>query len=78
MFFGEDSPLPKAREIIRKNLPHLTIVEDRKKDNFLTPADPGPQGLWEKSCNPVKFFPDDYCTDSDWSDNSYSSTDCPL
>ena len=59
----------KVKDLLRKNLPHLTIVEDRKKDNFLTPADPGPQGLWEKSCNPVKFFPDDYCTDSDWSDN---------
>jgi len=51
----EESQMPKAREIIGRNLPHLTIVDTKKEegsstatsrykislaDNFFTPADP--------------------------------------
>ena len=57
----------EIKVFLRKNLPHLTLVENRKHDNFLTPADPGLQGLWEKSCTPVNLFPDvpDYREDYD-------------
>ena len=50
----------KFKDMLRKNLPHVTIVEDRQKENFLTPADPYAKhgkssGLWEISCNKLSL-----------------------
>jgi len=46
----------EAKNILRKNLPHFTIVEDRGQENFFMPADPyakhePEQGFWEIGCN---------------------------
>ena len=46
----------EAKDILRKNLPHLTIVEIWPRENFFIPADPyakhdPEQGFWEIGCN---------------------------
>ena len=47
--------------LLRKNLPHLTIIEDWEQDKIFTPADPYAKfspdsGFWEISCKPVSLF----------------------
>ena len=51
----------KVKDMLGKNLPHLTIVEDRQKENFFVPAHPYAKqdrfsGFWEISCNRLSLF----------------------
>jgi len=50
----------EVKDMLRENLPNLTIVEDRQQENFFTPADPygkydRSSGFWEINCNQLKL-----------------------
>ena len=56
IYWDEESVDEEVKDMLRKHLPHLTIVEDRHKENFIVPADPYAKhdrssGFWEISCN---------------------------
>ena len=51
----------EVKDILGKNLPHLTVVEDRQKENFFVPAHPYAKhdrfsGFWELSCKRLSLF----------------------
>ena len=55
---GAEEIEKEVKNMLRKNLPNLTNVEDEKQENFSTPADPyakhdASSGFWEISCNPL-------------------------
>ena len=55
----DDRMQEDINNILRKNLPDLTIVQDRQKENFFVPAYPYAKqdsfsGFWEICCNRFK------------------------
>ena len=52
--------LEEVKDVLRKNLPNVTIVENRQKENFFIPADSYAKhdissGFWEISCNRINL-----------------------